>query len=463
MFDLLSFVSSPKPPVFSTDPIPPALLPSEISVFVSPIDIGVQPDPDYIAQSLLPHFKSALAKLRSTLADDAKASDDFQQEIRQSVSPDKYKINFVNRDLYRKWRVIAPEFERARQALFRTRLSLLSTRKVTIENLIKLAEFLIVQPRSVYINYHYVTQPFKILELQCLNDVMTRYSCYHQSVTCLELQLQIISTPFDSREANLALLRRLIDESIAKFDPETSYLPETEEYRLFAEFLLSAASPYRLPTMKLFAKGDLLTMHDQLVRSISGYVGLLAGHLEHVHALKQMCVRFLFDFYGIGGERSLESEKVERYIHTLATATVSQLDLGDAVVADEFLHWTAADVAAVHPILASAAQDLVFSHFLNNPLDLLSHIRAIEGQLVRFVAEGTGRPEPSVRTFDALFAAWKLLFVVAQIPDPQRVFDFIAAWKKLDFVPNAFVAASKVPRLVLKRFLTGAMTKLFLK
>jgi hypothetical protein len=53
MFAFADFLASPKPPVFTTDPIRPDLLTDELSVFLSPIEMGAQPDLDYIIQKLV--------------------------------------------------------------------------------------------------------------------------------------------------------------------------------------------------------------------------------------------------------------------------------------------------------------------------------------------------------------------------------------------------------------------------
>jgi hypothetical protein len=62
---------------------------------------------------------------------------------------------------------------------------------------------------------------------------------------------------------------------------------------------------------------------------------------------------------------------------------------------------------------------------VNNPVDVLFYIREIQRELVRFVTEETGQEVGAVRSFDDLFAVWKLLVVVAEIPDPERIVNFM--------------------------------------
>jgi hypothetical protein len=137
--------------------------------------------------------------------------------------------------------------------------------------------------------------PRLLLELQCLQEIIGRHYAYKQYMSLLESQLQILPDPFDPSGGYAGLVRTLIDNSISKLDSETGYLAETSEYRIFSEFLLSAVTPWRLRAREVFAKGDFTTAQDQLTRSVCAYVGLLAGHPKHVHVLKQMCARFLFD------------------------------------------------------------------------------------------------------------------------------------------------------------------------
>jgi hypothetical protein len=252
-------------------------------------------------------------------------------------------------------------------------------------------------------------------------------------------------------------MRNVIDDGIKNCDAETGYLPETQEYTLFAEFLMSTASPYKLRSRDILARGDFLTVHEQLVRVLGIYVGLLAGHLKHVNVLKQMGARFLFDYCTIGPDRSAGSGKFEKWLRRKSQSTVRELALGEVILSDEFMDKTAGEVIEEHPILNECSQLLFLCHFVTNPLDLLFRIREIEFKLIALVAEGKGQEPAVLKSFDCLFAAWKLLLIGAQVPDPQKIFDFVEVWKKLDFIPNEFLAAYKVPRLVLKALLTEAM------
>jgi hypothetical protein len=88
----------------------------------------------------------------------------------------------------------------------------------------------------------------------------------------------------------------------------------------------------------------------------------------------------------------------------------------------------------------------------NNPIDILYRIHKIEPVF----ADETSDSVRYVKTFDSMFVGWKLLFIAAQIPDLQRLFEFIGKWKKLDCVPHLFAVTYKVPRAVLKHFLNDA-------
>jgi hypothetical protein len=366
-------------------------------------------------------------------------------------------MNFLNRDVYRKWQIISSEFRRIRDVLLRTRISLLNGRISLLQRLAKLADHLVSHPRYVYINVHHATIPRPLLEVQSLQEVMARYHGYKQLLLCLESQLEILKNPFENREESTDFVRGLIDNSIKKLDPETGYLPETDTYGLLAEFLLSPASPYKLRTKRILAKGDFLTVHEQLVRSISAYVGLLAGHLRHVQVLNQMCARFLFDQCVFPAERAPSSGKLEKYIRRRGEETVGELALGESIIRDELVDRKAIEVLAEQPILAECAKRLLLCHFLGNPIDLLFNIREIQGQLSTAIAAERGKDQSEVKDFDALFAVWKLLFIVAQVPDPERIIDFVEMWKKLDFIPSGFLSAYKVPRLVVKALLEEAI------
>jgi hypothetical protein len=195
---------------------------------------------------------------------------------------------------------------------------------------------------------------------------------------------------------------------------------------------------------------------QQMVADLAAFVGLLPGSVQRIQVLRECCARFLFDECLAFDSPTTRYEKLERWLATLAHKEIRSLGVVETQLPEDCLDKTAIELFAENAILQDLPQDLLTLHFLNNPIDILYRIHKIELALAAFLAEETSESIRRVKTFDNMFVGWKLLFIAAQIPDPQRIFEFVGKWKKLDCVPHAFVVAYKVPHAVLKSFVSDA-------
>jgi hypothetical protein len=445
-----------KGPVFTTDPLPSDLNFEELSRCVTRIDYGAYPDPEFVCDTLVPHFEASVSMLKSAVIQYTQALKEVQAALRDPPNLLRFPRTFLNSATYRKLRVIAPIYQRHSDALLRVRLSLITRRLSILRNLLKVAEHLSLHPRYLYLNVHYANQPLHLFEFQCMPDVLARSHACRQYVEQLEARLQMVAAPFESREAGLALIRRLIDVNLGLLDPSTNYLPESPEYLIFAHFLASPQSPVRVHYGQLANDSDVVMALQQMVADLAAFVNLLPGSVQRMQVLRGCCARFLFDECLAFDSPTTRYEKLERWLATLAHKEIRSLGVLETQLPEDSLDKTAIELFAESAILQDLPQELLTLHFLNNPIDILYRIHKIELALAAFLAEETSESIRRVKTFDNMFVGWKLLFIAAQIPDPQRIFEFVGKWKKLDCVPHAFVVAYKVPHAVLTSFVSDA-------
>ena len=439
------------------DPIPSELHFERMSEFVVAIEPGFGTDDDYVQTKLLPSFENARERLTSAIREHESLLNELESSLKQPPlsmnDVDSYRTIWTL-SLYRRLRIVFQLYLKQSNSLLMTRIMFVKQKLALLQHLLAVANELIQRPRYFYLNTAHACQSPKTVEFQLIPELFWQVEALRKSVLCILAQMKLVPKPFPSKSSNIALLRTVVNASLLLRDPETEYMPYTEEYELFAQFLLSKASPVQFAALKIVKNSDFVVTLSSAAKVLHAYLGYGAKDTKEMEVLQLMCSRFLFDILALE-DRTKGSEILQTHLDILATKTMAEIGVDKKYVPDHWLDKKPIEVFSTNTAIASAIDDLLICHFLTDPIDVLFHIKRIELKLLAAISEQKG--ETLTKSFDGLFIFWKLLFVAAQIPEPRQIFDFVSKWKVLPFIPNTFLSACKIPKLVLKTLLNEAL------
>ena len=441
------------------DPLPSELHFEGMNDFVLAIEPGFGTDDDYIQTKLLPYFESARESLTSAIREHELLLSELESSLKQPPlsmnDVDSYRTIWTL-SLYRRLRIVFQLYLAQSSSLLMTRIMLVKQKLALLQHLLAVANELIQRPRYVYLNTAHACHSPKTVEFQLIPELFWQVEALRKSVLCILAQTKLVPKPFPSKSSNVALLRRVVKASLLLRDPETEYMPYTEEYELFAQFLLSKASPVQFATLKIVKNSDFVVTLSSAAKELHAYAGYNATDIKEMEVLQLMCSRFLFDMLAVE-ERTKGSDILQTHLDILAGKTIAEIGVDKRYIPGDWLEKKPSDVFSTNTAIASAIDDLLICHFLTDPIDVLFHIKRIELKLLAAISEQHGETLAVAKTFDGLFIFWKLLFIAAQIPEPRQIFDFVSKWKVLPFIPNTFLSAYKIPKLVLKTLLNEAL------
>ena len=445
----------------TTDPIPPELVFERMSEFVVPIEPGFGKDEEYLSSVLVPNFERAFEKLTNAIQDNVAFQKQLEKKLQtpelSSQVIEAYKTTW-NISLYRRFVTLHTLYLEQNRSLLMTRMMLVKERIDLLNQLKAITIELLHRPRYFHINIAHACEPPKTVEFLYLPALFLQVKSLRNALHMVSVQMSLVPKPFSSKQENVSLLKRLIDANYALRDPDTDYLAYTEEYELFSQFLVSKASPVRITDIRIVKNSDFVAILDSVCEKLRSYIGYRSIDSCKCDVLQVMCSRFLFDHFMLCEDRAKGSVLLQSYLQRLASKSLAEIGVNKSHIPEKYLSQPPSVFFSENATILRAPEDLLSCHFMTNPIDVLFQIRRIELKLVAVISEHKTETLEEAATFDGLFTLWKILFIAAQIPEIRQVFDFVSKWKTLPFIPNSFLSATKVPKLVLRALLSEALS-----
>lgn len=444
-----------KNPVFSTDPIPSDLLFEGYESYVEPIHCISTPNSDCVIEKLVPHFELAVNMLNEAIDQYESDSQKVQEKIQQNLMAthdELPELNIFTEKLWRKTKVLYPDYYQSLKAMYTARISLIAKRIVILTKLKNLSEYLASHPNYYFIKIKNSLRSLKSLEYQYFPLICKQYHAHRSVINELRLELNEIAEPFPNLVSNSKLLNKMLDGCIMFQDPETKYLPSTDEISMFELFLKSSSAPLDI---KALQNCSFETSLQTLYNTLCAYLNIEDEETERKDVLRNVCIRVLFNLLMPDDkDRPKGSKALQLKIYNSRTKSFKELGFIDSPFCDK----TPSQFSTENIIFRNAIDNLIMCHFSINPLDSAFLLHKIELQLTGILATISSENLDEAKQFDDIFFMWKALFIASQLPEIEVIFELISKWKKLDFYPNTFLNSCRIPKLVLEKMLTDALS-----
>jgi len=453
-----------KNPKFSLDPIPAEFLKEEIMEFIVELPIEGYPDFTYINQVLVPHFEETYNEITPAILEIS----DLITEVRNLIKSSpirrtslnlQVKESYLNAIPYRRFRVIYPIFTSIRTSLNATRLSLLTRRYEILQSIQNLCKYLAEHPRYVHINQQHALQSWRAIEFDYMPEVFCQYRAYKNVLDDISIQLSFIPQPFSNVEVNKSFVKKMINAHLKLRDPDTHYVPYTDEFQVLTRFLLSNSSPLQIRSMKHLNDQQLPSALDQSHNELVQWLSLnSAKSRNQKEVIKSILVRLLFERYSLyETPRGMASESLQKRLSQLTTCTMMELGIGEDKVPQEFLGHPPSELFSKSPILAGTCSDLLSCLFMTDPIDAAYIVHKTNLKIAALLANVKNEGISQSLRFDDLFALWKAALIASQIPEPDQLFRWISRWKRLETMPPKFVESCRIPRAVIKSLMSSTL------
>lgn len=433
-------------PVFSTDPIPEEFKFPLFDLYVKPLKYELAPDPGYVEEKLIPHFEEVVNTLSPVINEILQYVNELDSKIAASADKPatKYKFNYFNADLWRKFTILYTSYLQTKDNLLASRYSILSKRAELLSQINNLAYFLAEHPRYYYINHVHAEQSWKSLEFDYVSSVYVQFSAIKMAIRDIEQQLKFIPHPFHVEEENVEFFKNLISIVSASADPITGYIPRCENTDMFAIFIDSRKSPVNI------SKGTTLP-NEKFNKYLSYMIGKLApyGSFEknsrEYKAVASLSARYLFEKFMLIENDKINCEKAEKKVWQFTDCPMKDIIAPLTIFNEQLLELKAKEFFKANIVSSAIPGELMSLVFDINPFDIGHKIYKISLSLILLLSKATGRKMEDLQGTEELNRIWGSLFVAAEIPGVFSVFKKFEKWCSILTMPKEFVDAASLP------------------
>ena len=434
-------------PVFSKAPIPEEFRFPLFDLYVKPLKYELAPDPGYILERLVPHFEEVVNSLTPVINQLLFSVKDLEEKIKKTAEtpPPKYKYNFFNASLWRKFNVLYNVYNETKSNLLASRFSIQSKRAELLSQINNLAYYLAEHPRYYYINHVHAQQTWRSIEFDYISSVYIQFKAVKFALKDIEQQLRFIPHPFSNEEENKNFLRVLITEEACTIsDPITGFIPYCECYEIFSLFIESRRSPIKFsktlkPKNEKFIK-FLTYMLDKLI----AFTGFEMKSKEY-RVLSSMCIRYLIDFYLFLENETPDCSKVDKKLHEFVDMSIGDIISPFKIFDEETLQQKAFDFFTTNQLISSVVSDIRQIVFYTNPYDIANQIHRVSLSLNFLLTRALHQSVEQVNASEEMKRMWGALLVAADMPGLCAAFKQVEQWTKYIPISKEFVTSLTIP------------------
>lgn len=428
-------------------PIPDEYLFDDFFNYIHPINTKLFPYPDvnFINSKLIPHFTESVKilqkninSLNKEIENEKKIAKDSMIQSQEYLSTN-YQINFLNKDIVRKLKVLVPKMEEINRTVIFTQISYLEQRLATLKNIEKVANFLLTSPRYYYINLKFIQHNENFSKIA--PEIHFEYNSIKQQVDCLKTSLSLINKPFSHNQENVDLSIHIISQAITLKKTDTKCVQNSEEIDLLRYFLESSNSPIQFSYYDSSAK-DIDIQIAMMTNCLLNFCLIDIKDKQVFDIVYYILVQFFFEIFIKKIDRNplkieSSSQKVNNNLSALKDITLKELGLSSQN--DEMENLTVRELFERNEKLNSLSIELMTCHFLINPIEIFYGIRKIGSDLKSIF----GNEED-------FYAAWKALLIASDVPSVNLIFKKLSAWKDLRLISELYDDVCKTPNRVIE-------------
>lgn len=433
-------------PVYSTDPIPQEFKFPLFDQYVIPLKHELAADPIFLKEKLVPFYEDIVNELTPVIAQIQTDIHKLEKKITSKDMDDstKYKFNYINADLWRKFNTLLQEFNKLKNNLLVSRLSIMEKRVELLMKINNLALYLAEHPKYYYINYIHANQTWRSLEFNYLSSVYLQFRATKLAIRDIEQQLHFLPHPFSNSEENQTMFKNLIKDSIQTIDPLTGYVPASETYDYFYFFINSRHSPVRLPKNQEWKSSYFSKVFSLMIEKLSEF-GEIIPDTPEFKILQAFSARYIFEVFCMVDRKGYKCEKAENYYLSNSTKSVSDIVSIDGLFTDQELKMTPTSLFKSISLISGLIDVCMTTLFESNPIDVLLHIQRANLALMVVLSNRTKKSPEILVDSPELKAFWELLLCASQAPGICGSFKFAEQWLDLPVVPDEFKKCIKIP------------------
>ena len=435
-----------KLPHYSNDPIPEEFKFPSFDLYVRPIKYELAPDPIFLNERLVPYYEDIVNQLTPVINQLLSDIHTLEQKITHKLDeqPIRYKFNFLNADLWRKFNTLLGEFNKIKNNLLVSRLSIMERRVELLMRINNLATYLAEHPKYFYINIIHVNQSWKSLEFDYLSSLYLQFKAIKLSIRDIEQQLPFIPHPFSKPEENVDMFNHLIQDAIQTVDPLTGYIPASDTYDTFYFFLTSRHSPVRFPKNYDWKPINYTKSFNYIMQKLTEFSNIQPNTQEY-QILQSYTSTYIFEMLCLIDRNNSKCQKLDNAFYKNSLKPVKKVIKNPSYLSPDEQEMTPPQLFKSITMLSGLIGECITATFESNPVDVLFHIQKANLALILELLRRTKKSMEDLKISQELKSFWELLLSATQSSGICSTIKFTEQWLNIQSVPDEFKSAAKVP------------------